>query len=296
MAQQERLFPTTITPWKVRMQQAARNDPSMATDRPQNIVETMAMLRRLGSEQLAIVIIALYFRADAPVDQEAVEQQAIEQSVAHYGAYLSEGLRPLDFILLSQQETSQKTLSYVYRLYFLLAGISNKGAAIIKDQLWEALLRRVRDEEIDEQVHRPEGASAGYSAYPHPCETMQQSLEEALVEQVKVQSVCEQQELAEGNAYQKQLALAQMAQDLGVPYLPNFPQRISTRLKRLIAPALAQELQCYPVGRERNTLTVAMVDPCDEQAVKQLQRITGLRIFPVLADAQEMRVALERII
>ncbi len=297
MGQPGKLLPSITTTWKATSQQAVASNTSRETGVSREIVETITMLQRLGVEQLAVVIISLYFHSDF---QHAEEQQDIEQSVRHCGTYVSDHIRQFDFILLNQREAVQETASspasQVYRLHFLLAGVSNKGAAIIKDQLWETLLRHVRDQESDEKIRRPEGTAAGYSAYPHPCETIQQSLEEARMELVKVQLASAEQEQAAMNAYQKQLALAQMAQDLGIPYMPIFPQRISSRLKRLITPALAQELQCYPLGRERNILTVAMVDPCDQQAVTRLQHITGLRIFPVLADANEMRVALERII
>jgi hypothetical protein len=292
MGQQGNPLLTATVIGKVGNHHAAVGDS--ATDlQTEDIVETITMLSRLGVEQVAIVTIALYFRADS---QNPADQRSIGKSIAHYSRYLGEQIRLLDFILLHQQESTGTPFNsmYVCRLYFLLAGVSNKGAAIIKDQLWETLLRRVRDEEIDTDVRRPEEMAAGCSAYPYPCETIAQSREQACIELVKVQLLPD--EPVQNSSYHNAVTLAQMAQDMGIPYLPFLPPHISTKLRRLITPALAQELRCYPLGRERNTLTVAMVDPCDQQTLARLERITGLRIFPVLADASELRVALERII
>jgi hypothetical protein len=300
MGQPANALSSITTTWKATGQHgtiSAIRNVENGTGGTRDVVETLSMLKRLGVEQFAITVISLYFHADL---RDIEEQRSIEQRVLYYGSYLSNHIRQMDFVLLYQQETQHETAispaALVYRLYFLLAGVSNKGAAIIKDQLWETLLRQIRDQESDEKIQRPAGVAAGYSAYPHPCETIQQSLEEAHIELVKVQLVSAEQEQAESRTYQKQIALAQMAQSLGIPYISIFPHHISTRLKRLITPALAQELQCYPLGRERNVLTVAMVDPCDQRAVTRLQHVTGLRIFPVLADANEMRVALKHIV
>jgi hypothetical protein len=292
MGQQGNPLLTTAMIGKVGDHHAVVGDP--ATDaQTKDIVETITMLSRLGVEQVAIVTITLYFHVDL---QNYVDQHGIDESIAHYSSYLGEQIRFLDFILLHQQDNvgTSFNATYICHLYFLLAGVSNKGAAIIKDQLWETLLRRVRDDEIDAGVRRPEEMAAGYSAYPYPSETIAQSLEQACIELVRVQLIPD--EPIQNGTDHKQVTLAQMAQDMGIPYLPFLPPRISTRLRRLVTPALAQELQCYPLGRERNTLTVAMVDPCDQQTLARLEHITGLHIFPVLADASELRVALERII
>ena len=57
---------------------------------------------------------------------------------------------------------------------------------------------------------------------------------------------------------------------------------------------LARELHCYPLGRERNTLTVAMLNPQDHQAIERLRQETGLRIFPVLTHPEALETALRQ--
>jgi hypothetical protein len=73
------------------------------------------------------------------------------------------------------------------------------------------------------------------------------------------------------------------ARALGVPYLPA-PQRIPSSVRNLLPPEVMQQLRCLPVGRDRNSLTVALVDPTDRSVLRRLEQLTGLTIFPVMTD------------
>jgi hypothetical protein len=75
------------------------------------------------------------------------------------------------------------------------------------------------------------------------------------------------------------------ARALGIPYLDP-PQRIPNRLRNLLSKDVMQQLQCFPVGRERNSLTVALADPTDRGVLRQLEQITGMNIFPVMTDPE----------
>ena len=90
--------------------------------------------------------------------------------------------------------------------------------------------------------------------------------------------------------------LPTLARKLGIPYLSLLPRKPPQRVQQLVNPRLAQELRCYPIGRERNTLTVAMVDPQDRSALDRLQQETGLCIFPVLTNPSELQTALEQLV
>ena len=87
-----------------------------------------------------------------------------------------------------------------------------------------------------------------------------------------------------------------LARKLGIPYLPLLPRKLPQSLQHLVNPKLAQELRCYPLGRERNMLTVAMLNPEDHSALDRLKQETGLHIFPVLAHPQALQVALEQLV
>jgi hypothetical protein len=75
------------------------------------------------------------------------------------------------------------------------------------------------------------------------------------------------------------------ARQLGVPYLAP-PQSIPGSVRDLVPPELMRQHRCLPVGRDRNTLTVALADPTDSGALSHLEQVTGLTIFPVMTDPE----------
>ena len=68
------------------------------------------------------------------------------------------------------------------------------------------------------------------------------------------------------------------------------------QVQHLVDPRLAQELGCYPLGRQRNILTVAMLNPRDRLALERLHQETGMDIFPILTHPQELQTALEQLV
>ncbi|MBX5449919.1 hypothetical protein [Thermogemmatispora sp.] len=86
------------------------------------------------------------------------------------------------------------------------------------------------------------------------------------------------------------------ARRLGIPYLAPLPRRVPASVRQAISPHLAHELHCCPIGRARKTLTVALADGSNHQAIlERLRRETGLQIFPVLTPPHELQQALERL-
>lgn len=72
-----------------------------------------------------------------------------------------------------------------------------------------------------------------------------------------------------------------------VPYM-ELPHALPEQLTQLIPYQIACELQCAPVGREHQCLTVAMREPSNNEAIARLQGITGLTIFPVACKENEL--------
>jgi hypothetical protein len=85
--------------------------------------------------------------------------------------------------------------------------------------------------------------------------------------------------------------LRAQADALGVPYV-KLPPRLPASLAPLLAAELLREVRAAPIGRTRDTLTVAMDDPTDRAAIARLSAATGLAIFPVLASAGDLARAL----
>lgn len=79
-----------------------------------------------------------------------------------------------------------------------------------------------------------------------------------------------------------------------VPFMDLFdlPKVLPARLTRLLPRALACELRCVPVGRSLHGLTVAMADPTNVQSVQRLEAVTGMQIFPVSCDEDDLNVFL----
>ena len=88
------------------------------------------------------------------------------------------------------------------------------------------------------------------------------------------------------------LSLRDYALLVGVPCV-TMPERLPMNCRGAIAPALARELGAVAIGRSGNTLTVAMRDPRDLAAIMRLRSATGLSIFPVLAEGEELSRALD---
>ncbi len=79
----------------------------------------------------------------------------------------------------------------------------------------------------------------------------------------------------------------------GIPFM-DLPRVLPTRLTQLLPFDIAVELRCAPVGREHQCLTVAMLHPTDGIALRRLQLITGMTIFPVSCDESALNSLLTR--
>lgn len=249
-----------------------------------SVFDCMHAISRTGIEDIALVKIALYFEQNAPVTAASTN-------------YLLDDLRPLvrktDYVFL---------LEHAY--YFVLPGANLQGGSIVQERLWDALLWSIHNTHEGEVI-RPRSVSIGHSAYPSPCATFEQFLSEANTtrknftlhtehQQARIVVVQPIDPITPQETTESELQA--LARQLGVPYLPLLPRKIPARIRRLISIQLALDLRCYPLGREHDTLTVAMLHPDDNAILERLRRETGLQIFPVLAHPQELQNALEQLV
>lgn len=244
----------------------------------QNVTRTIQRMIAEGISSLALIILPLHF--DSSEDTHSANPVSIQQSTHYYAEHLRKRIRKSDQILL------HKTT-----LYILLSGADLQGAAIVQERLWEDLLWRVHNApEIE--ILRPAVMAIGHSAYPQTSADIQACIAAARNSHLlfEVRAAQNQNTLVEVEE------LAQQARQQGIPFLSLLPRKIPARLLQVVPPQLAQELHCYPVGRERNTLTVAMSNPHDRQTLARLQQVTGLQIFPVIVSPQELQSALEQFI
>lgn len=255
-------------------------------DTVDTITARIEQVKAAGINQFALVTIALFFSADS------------KTSSSHPRAsmtYFLDGLRSLvrktDMVFLLDTT-----------LHFLLLGANLQGGEIVQGRLCDALLWCIHNT-VDREIMRPFEIVIGHSAYPSPCH----SIAECIVKASEVnlsfnfsatrptrKSVGRRAHQAQQSATEEEWPT--LARKLGIPYLSLLPKKPPMRVQQLVNARLAHELHCYPVGRERNMLTVAMLNPQDHEALQRLQQETGLHIFPVLTRPEELQTALEQLI
>jgi len=246
----------------------------------QDIAATLLGITKNQASQAALVTVMLHF--DSQENTGPNRAADIDQSVRYYLDNLCRLVRRTDCVFL-----------HGISFHFLLRGANLQGAKIVEERLWDALLWRVHNAK-DDGILRPYHMTIGHSAYPEPHKDVNLCIAAARVARKSFEIAPEKSSRQATLAKDADLPI--LARRLGIPYLSLLPHKLPLNIKRLVSPQLAQELRCCPLGRERNTLTVAMSDPQDNHALKRLQKETGLRIFPVLAHPQEIQTALERLV
>lgn len=258
----------------------------------QDIIATRA-------DQVAVVTITLLFETNAKTNPH----RPIYPDLLASTRYFMNSLRPLvrrtDVVFLLRNT-----------LHFLLPGANMQGGHIVQSRLWDALLWRIHNT-ADREITCPIEITIGHSAYSADS-TPYQSIDECIeaANEASLHSNFSSERSARKTSAQQALvrqarnAEVHMAEDewpararkLGIPYLSLLPKKRSGRIQQLVNSSLAHELHCYPVGRERNILTVAMLDPQDQAVLERLQQETGLVIFPVLTHPEELETALEQLV
>ena len=191
--------------------------------------------------------------------------------------------------------------------YFVLLGANGEGGRIVESRLWDALLWCVHN--VSEgNVLRPHMMTIGHSSYSvsdddalacitaagEPCYSFDTQPETDIysVDSLQDNDVV----MVDTEVIAREDELTMLARKLGVPYLSLLPRKKPEQVQQFVSLKLAQELQCYPLGRERGMLTVALSNPQDSTILARLHKETGLRIFPVLTHPQELQTALSLLV
>jgi Type II secretion system (T2SS), protein E, N-terminal domain len=242
-------------------------------------LETIASkMSALNSSQIALVIIMLDFEQSG--EMGSTSSKLACRSAYYYLEHLRAQVRKTDSVFLRK-----------HTCYFILSGATLQGGEIVQERLWDALLWRINSTPEGGYL-RPHKIVIGHSACSAPFIDAYQCINRASEpmrsfdlqpeEPTPVIDVAEDEELPE------------LARKLGVPYVAYLPRKLSARLQRVVAPRLALELRCFPIGRDRDILTVAMSNPQDHCVLDRLRKETGLNIFPVLAHPLELQTVLEQ--
>lgn len=79
----------------------------------------------------------------------------------------------------------------------------------------------------------------------------------------------------------RQPAAVALARAAGVPYLADPAAAAAAAAASLLSPEVARGYACFPVAFEGGTLTLAMVNPMDADAIHAVSRLTGMAVYPV---------------
>jgi hypothetical protein len=210
-------------------------------------------------------------------------------------------------------ETFQQVLAYVQRairvddnmLLYGVAGVAiifpnvdQLGMKIIAERIYRSICL-LQAETLVPPLKRETTIVLGIGTYPDPAATLDSMYQQVghMVHSLTLRPVITTQlggcrplplmELAtEQLDYWNNSSLAGMEGSI-VPYM-QLPHALPKQLTQLIPYQIACELQCAPVGREHQYLTVAMREPSDHDALVRLREITGLTIFPVACKEDEL--------
>jgi type IV pilus assembly protein PilB len=120
-----------------------------------------------------------------------------------------------------------------------------------------------------------------------------EQLELALEEQKRSPAKLGEIMISNGYIDERQLAEALEFQ-LGVPVVKMSESTFDPAAVHLIPESLARLYSVLPVGRDGGRLRVAMLDPLNQEAVKQIQMVSGLHVLPMIATRSELDEAIIR--
>ena len=254
-----------------------------------DIVSAAEWIISTGVEQVALVTIRLFYEKEDKLHAHKLTHA--DYSTTNLLNNLRTLVRKTDNVLLLG-----------HNMYFLLPGANIQGGQIVQSRLWEALLWRIHNLS-ERDILRPQQMAIGHSAYPTHDETILDFIVAADEASFRFDAqpekvIRKQTAVARGKQAEDATAeeLPILARKLGIPYLTLLPRKLPQGLQHLVNAKLAQELHCYPLGRERNMLTVAMLNPEDRSALDRLKQETGLHIYPVLTHPHALQVALEQLV
>ena len=254
-----------------------------------DVVSTAEQIISRRIEQIALVTIQLVYEKEDKLNTH--RSMTANKSTQYLLNDLRILVRKTDSILLLG-----------HNIYFLLPGADKQGGQIVQNRLWEALLWRVHNS-LERDIMRPQSMAIGHSSYPMQDKTIRDFITASDEATYRFDTQPEKVTRKHAEVLQGQHAkdeidqeLLVLARKLGIPYLTLLPRKLPQGLQHLVNPKLAHELRCYPLGRERDMLTVAMLNPVDHSALDRLKQETGLHIFPVLTHPQALQVALEQLV
>ena len=122
----------------------------------------------------------------------------------------------------------------------------------------------------------------------------QAQLSEALMEQARDRKKQLGEILIEMGAVDKETIKRVLAQKIGIPFVDLSTFRFDATLINAVSGELVRKHSIIPLYRTDLRMAVAMVNPLDTRAIKEMAFATNLTIDPVMASEEDMEAAIER--
>jgi type IV pilus assembly protein PilB len=96
----------------------------------------------------------------------------------------------------------------------------------------------------------------------------------------------------EGMAGEDQIVEA-LARQLKIPFVGLETTVVDPAVLEIVSESMARELRIMPLFKMDKNLTVAMADPTDSEALKEIRFVTGCEVEPVVSRPREIRRAID---
>jgi type II secretory ATPase GspE/PulE/Tfp pilus assembly ATPase PilB-like protein len=185
-----------------------------------------------------------------------------------------------------------------------LASAELVDAALTRQQAMRA--RRFGDYLTEHQIVSPEQLAAALKQQrAQPLQKLGETLvelgflteaelEEALAIEARDRRVPLGQILADMGVVDAEVVNALMARKLGIPFVSLKSFQIPPEALKRVPAAVAHRFQTVPVAEAENALVVAVENPMDMAKLEGLRFVAGMKLLPVMASGDDIRVALER--
>jgi type IV pilus assembly protein PilB len=92
----------------------------------------------------------------------------------------------------------------------------------------------------------------------------------------------------------EQLMMETLEFMLGIPQIQISKMEIDPEAVKILPPRLIRQHKALPISRHKNSITIAMADPLNQQAIDDLRMASGLDVIPVLASERELDLAIRQ--
>ena len=96
----------------------------------------------------------------------------------------------------------------------------------------------------------------------------------------------------QGFASEEQIFKA-LAKQLKIPFVTLDSTVMDPSVVSLMPESMARDLRAIPLFKIEKNLTIAMADPTDSEAIKEIRFVTGCEVEPLVAKAQEILTAID---